>query len=203
MSFERFNVVFDLGGVVLTWDPAAILHSVLTEAGPRDVVRREVFEHDDWQELDRGTLSPDIAQARFAARTGLSPHDIGRLMDRVAPSLTPIAQTLDLIRRIKARGHRLFCLSNMHLQSIRYLEQQYDFWHLFDGIVISSYIHMIKPEPEIYTHLLTKHNLRPDETVFIDDLQVNLDAAAEQGIRTVRFVSPHDCESCLRAVLEI
>lgn len=192
------NIVFDLGGVVVKWEPEAIIASVFEDVKARAKVRSEVFEHTDWLELDRGTLPRRDAIARAAVRTGLPETDITRLFLHVPPSLVPIQGTVDLLYRLKERGHRLYVLSNMHQASIEHLESAYTFWDLFAGKVISCRIHLIKPEAAIYHHLLQEYVLTADETIFIDDLAVNLEAAAHFGIRTIEFENPEQCEDHLR-----
>ena len=81
----------------------------------------------------------------------------------------------------------------MQSASISYLETNYDIWDMFDGIVISSRIRKVKPEIEIYEHLLNAYELEAAETVFIDDMNENLAAAESIGIRTIKFVDPSDC----------
>jgi putative hydrolase of the HAD superfamily len=85
----------------------------------------------------------------------------------------------------------------MHRASITYLEQQYDIWEMFHGVVISSRIKTVKPEIEIYQHLLDKYQLRPAETIFIDDTEENLTAASSLGIQTIRFFDSTQCERAL------
>jgi len=82
----------------------------------------------------------------------------------------------------------------MHVASISYLEKKYKIWDMFDGIVISSRIQKVKPEIEIYEHLLTEYQLKASETVFIDDTSENLTAASSIGIRTIKFVDSCQCE---------
>lgn len=194
------NVVFDLGAVVLTWEPDAIIASVFADPGTQHVVRSEILRHSDWLALDRGTLTLQDAVARGASRTGLSGADVARFFQQVPPALVPIPGTLALLYRLKASGHRLFCLSNMHVASIEHLERAYGFWEVFEGVVISCRVNLIKPEPAIYAYLLEKYRLRGEETVFVDDMEVNLAAAAKFGIRTIRFAHPAQCESELRAL---
>ena len=133
-------------------------------------------------------------------RTGLSTAEITALLRQVPTILVAIPDTVHLLYRLKARGHRLFCLSNMHVASIEYLDQAYTFWEVFEGRVISCRIHLIKPEPAIYRHLLTQYALDGTDTVFIDDVAVNLHAAAEFGIRTIQFENPGQCELQLKAL---
>jgi putative hydrolase of the HAD superfamily len=130
-------------------------------------------------------------------RTGLPTQDIARLLNAVPGFLTPIEQTIELIRRLGNTANRLFVLSNMQLASIAHLEQQHDIWELFRGVVISSRIRKVKPDIEIYRYLLDQYQLRPSETVFIDDVPENLEAAASLGIRTIRFFDAAQCERAL------
>lgn len=191
------NIVFDLGGVVFRWQPGEIITSVFEDEDTQDLVRKEIFEHSDWVELDRGTLDLESAVDRGAARTGLPTQDIARLLNAVPSFLTPIEQTIDLICRLSNTAHKLFVLSNMHRPSFAYLEQQHDIWGMFHGVVISSRIRTVKPEIQIYQYLLDKYQLRPAETIFIDDMPENLAAASSLGIQTIRFFDSTQCERAL------
>ena len=191
------NIVFDLGGVVFNWQPDAIISSVFDDQETQDLVKKAIFEHPDWIELDRGTIALDRAVNRGAARTGLPRQDIEKLLNEVPRFLTPIEETFELIRTLAATNSRLFVLSNMHVASSTYLEEQHDVWRMFDGIVISSHVQMVKPEPGIYRYLLTQYQLKPAETVFIDDMRENLTVASLFGIQTIRFVDPSQCRQAL------
>jgi putative hydrolase of the HAD superfamily len=194
------NLVFDLGGVVLRWDPDAIIAGVLSDSSARSSVKADVFSHPDWLELDRGTLDPEQVIVRAAQRTGVAVDDIRRLVHAVPASLTVFPDTVNLLYRLKRVGYPLYCLSNMGFASIDYLESRHGFWEVFDGRVISCRLQLCKPEPAIYEHLLKTYGLDPGETVFIDDVQKNLDAAAKLGIQTLRFENAAQCERDLRAL---
>jgi 2-haloacid dehalogenase len=88
----------------------------------------------------------------------------------------------------------------MHVASIEHLEKVYTFWEVFTGVVISCRLHLCKPDPAIYAYLLETHALDGEKTLFIDDTEVNLTAAAQFGIRTIRFESPAQCERELQAL---
>ena len=193
------NLVFDLGGVVVRWDPEAIIDGVFKDEAVKAKVRQAVFEHADWLELDRGTLGRDEAIERAARRSGLAAEDIKRLLHAVPPSLAVFPDTVELLYRLKRKGHPLYCLSNMHFASIEYLEREHTFWDVFEGRVISCRLQLCKPEPGIYEHLLREFGLKAEDTLFIDDVQKNLDAAAKLGIHTLRFENATQCERELRA----
>src|SRR3990172_2489382 len=189
------NIVFDLGGVVFTWNPDVLISEHFQDPAVRQIVKAQLFKHPDWVELDRGTLDREEAIERVVQRTGLDKKPIVDLIYSIPEKLIPIPETIDYIKRLRAaNNHKLYILSNMHHASINYLEQFYDFWPLFDGKVISCRINMVKPEPEIYFYLLKRYNLEPGQTVFIDDTQVNLDTAAQLGITTVKFENAEQCE---------
>lgn len=191
------NIVFDLGGVVFNWQPDAIIGSVFSDPETQRLVKTEIFGHSDWVALDRGTLAIDQAIARGAARTGLQPSDVERLLHAVPASLTPRQETIELIRSASKTGNRLYVLSNMHLASIAYLEEKHEIWEMFDGVVISSRIHKVKPELAIYEYLLAEHNIDAADTVFIDDMDENLAAASSIGIQTIKFLDASQCRKAL------
>jgi putative hydrolase of the HAD superfamily len=194
------NIVFDLGGVVVTWEPEAIIAKVFADPMMQALVHTEIFRHADWLALDRGTLPWQDAMRRGAQRTGLSEAGVAALLQQVPPALVAIPGTVDLLYRLKAQGHTLFCLSNMHVASIAHLEQAYTFWEVFTGVVVSCRLHVCKPEPAIYAYLLETYGLEGAHTVFIDDTEVNLTAAAQFGMRTIKFESPAQCERQLQVL---
>jgi putative hydrolase of the HAD superfamily len=192
------NVVFDLGGVVVAWRPDDIVARAFADPDHRVRARRQIIGHNDWLELDRGTMSYDDAIARGAQRTGLSESAVRSFVESVPASLVVYPETVALIQRVKDAGNALYCLSNMPPAAMDYLERVHSFWHLFSGVVVSSRVRFLKPEPEIYQHLLDTYALRPPDTVFIDDTLANLEAAQRFGIRTIHFTSASQCEAELR-----
>ena len=194
------NLIFDLGGVVVRWDPAAIIASVFDDEEFRAKVRHGVFAHPDWLELDRGTLEREEAIRRAAQRTGMAQSEIRRLLLAVPPSLTPIPDTVELLYRLQRRGYPLYCLSNMHLASIEHLEREHRFFEVFTGKVISCRLKLCKPEAAIYEQALQLNGLKAQDTVFIDDVEVNIAAAAQLGMHTIQFRDAAQCERELRSL---
>jgi putative hydrolase of the HAD superfamily len=191
-------VVFDLGGVVFTWQPDQIIKGVFADRVSQEKVKAEIFDHPDWASLDKGLLDREEVIERGAMRTKLPKSKIRELMQQIPNALNLIPDTVKLIRSVKRAGNKVFVLSNMHFASIEHLEQNYAIWDIFDGIVISCRIHTAKPEAEIYAYLLDQYGLSPSETIFIDDTEINLMAAAKLGITTIKFANPSQCESALK-----
>ncbi len=176
-------VVFDIGNVVLRWDPEAILR----EQAPLDrdpgLLMREIFQHADWVDLDRGTLEEEEANQRFAARTGRPIELIRRLHLAAKTSLVPIPESVDLLEELHGKGITLYCLSNMARGTFDFLIQRYRFWENFDGMVISAHVGLVKPDPAIFQRLLSTYSIRPEDAVFIDDNRVNVESAEAVGLR--------------------
>jgi putative hydrolase of the HAD superfamily len=164
------------------------------------LVRAEIFEHSDWVELDRGTLSREDAIVRAARRTGLAERKVAALFRQVPIALVAIPSTVEILYRLKRLGHALFCLSNMHEASLGHIERTCTFWNVFAGAVFSCRVQLCKPEPAIYSYLLNEYGLIGPDTVFIDDTEVNLMAAAKFGLKTLRFETPSQCELGLHAL---
>jgi putative hydrolase of the HAD superfamily len=194
----QVNVVFDLGGVLLSWNPQEMLEKSFADPAVREIARREVMMHPDWLEIDRGTYTFDQAIERFVASSGLSRETIQAFMDSVPHSLTAKPESVDLLHRVKAAGNSVYCLSNMPHETFDFLERNHDFWHAFDGLVISARVGFCKPEAAIYHHLLETFELVPSETVFIDDMPENIEAAKREGIHGIRFETAAQVETELR-----
>ena len=124
------NIVFDLGGVVVTWEPEVVIAKVFTDPMVQARVRSQIIGHADWLALDRGTLPRQDAIVRAAKRTGLSEAHVTEFLRQVPSALVAIPGTVDLLYRLKAQGHSLFCLSNMHVASIDHLEKAVSYTHL-------------------------------------------------------------------------
>jgi putative hydrolase of the HAD superfamily len=191
------NIVFDFGRVVFHWKPEEIIAREFSDPNIQDRVAKEVFNHPDWGETDRGTLSFEEMIKRGARRAMVPEAKLAHIIYQVPAALVPIPETIEIIRQLKAAGHHLYALSNMGEVSMKHLEESYDFLELFEDKVISARVKMIKPEPAIFRHMLDQFQLDPQQTVFIDDLCANIEAAAQFGIHTIHFTSPAQCRKAL------
>ena len=188
-------IIFDLGRVVVSWDPVAIVRSVRGPDGAEALAER-LFNHPDWLEVDRGTLSLHTMARQAQERTGLSAAENLTILQAVPASLLPDPAMLTLIETLHGAGHRLYALSNMGHASIDWLEQ-HAFWRFFSGKVVSARVRMMKPEPDIYRYLLVSFDLKADECLFIDDSPANVAAAEALGIRGMVFTDAHSCRQQL------
>jgi putative hydrolase of the HAD superfamily len=196
------NIIFDLGGVVLDWNPDAILQSYYADPDARVAMNAALFQHSDWLQLDRGVLTEAEALVRLELRTGLQTVELAGLFEAVRTSLRPKADTLVLLESLTQRRVPLYCLSNMPATTFAYLRERYTFWSAFRGIVISGEIKMLKPEREIFEYLLRRYELSASQTIFIDDHPPNIEAAQALGLHAILFRNARQCEAELDHLLD-
>lgn len=193
------NVVFDLGAVVFTWEPAQLLQTHLPDHAPDAAaamaLSRAMFHHEDWIGFDRGTRTLQHALEGFAARLSLPLAPLQDMLGNLGEHLVPIPVTVDLLRQLRERREagedlRVYYLSNMPAPVARDLERLHGFMQWFDGGVFSGDVKFVKPDREIYELLAVRHGLAPEETVFIDDMAANVEMARAFGWQAIHCVDP-------------
>jgi putative hydrolase of the HAD superfamily len=200
------NLVFDLGAVVFRWRPVSLLQQILPEVAPDEASARtlaaEFFQADagDWGEFDRGTIEVNELARSIAARCGLSTRQVHRVIDAVPEELAPIPESVDLLKRLAARGRPLYYLSNMPLPYALHIEGHRFFDECFRDGIFSSRVHVIKPEAEIFRLAALRFGVEPAASVFIDDSLANVEAAHAMGWNTVHFRDTAACEAQLAAL---
>jgi len=195
------NIIFDFGGVLVTWRPQEIIDSFYVEPALREALRTHAFQHDDWLGMDRGTLDEATVASRCAVRMARPEAELRSLFDHVRAALQPIEPTVALLRELRGRGFKLYGLSNMSATIFAYLAGRHDFFGLFDGIVVSAAVKLLKPEPEIYEHLRDRFELDFAESVFIDDMTRNVESARAVGLPAIQFTSTDQVRRELAALL--
>ena len=195
------NVVFDAGGVLLEWNPPRVIARLYPDPQVQAQIREYIFEHPDWHEYDRGTITEASAPAHFARLSGRTPDEVRVLLRATAESLRPIDGTVLLLDELAAAGVLLYLLSNMPEATYHILIKRHGFFAHFKHHVVSGKILLLKPEHAIYRHLVETTGIVPAESVFVDDLTRNVVAARESGLHAIQFTTPEACRAALRDYL--
>lgn len=181
------DLIFDMGNVLIQFDPAVFLRRLALSPSDSELLMREVFRSLEWAMLDRGTLAEEEAAERVCRRLPIHLHQAAKkLFLEWDQPLMEVAGMPDLIRELKQAGYGLYLLSNAS-------RRQHDYWprfsasSCFDGTLISGDLHLVKPQPEIFTKLLEQFSLRGEACFFVDDSPANVEAALCQGIRGTVF----------------
>jgi putative hydrolase of the HAD superfamily len=218
---EYGTVVWDLGGVVLRWDPIELIADTLaaspgesipprylpdravpdgTDPAPDRIVEALVsavfqdFTADsDWSAFDRGILDVEELRARICHRTGLGASMVTAILGGIPSHLRFRPETEYLVDRVAAAGHRVVFLSNMPPPYADWLESESRFTTRFTAGVFSCRVHAVKPEPEIYRIAERELGLDAGATLLIDDRSANLGPAADRGWSGLRFRTVDRC----------
>jgi 2-haloacid dehalogenase len=186
-------VVFDLGGVLIDWDPRYLYRPLFDgdeaamEAFLTTVCTPEWNRQQDagrpWSEAVATLIVEHPEQRDMIAAYWERWQDM--LGEAIAPSV-------DVVAELQAGGVPLYALSNWSAETFPIARPRYPFLEWFDGIVISGEVRSAKPDRRIYEALLERHRLDPGSVVFVDDVAANVAAAEELGMRGIRFTSAPD-----------
>ena len=184
------SVVFDLGGVLVEFDPVSYLRRRFTNRELELYLYQNVFGSPLWQEVDAGRISRAEAQTQMMgkARKDGYAFEMRTVLEEWWSMLKTKKDTDALINKLKAQGIQVYYLSNIP-QDVYELLADRGLMQLFDGGVASYEEKVLKPQPEIYARLLEKYALDPAATIFFDDSPKNAEAACEQGIIGLHFHS--------------
>ncbi|NLM41962.1 MAG: HAD family phosphatase [Firmicutes bacterium] len=196
------NVIFDLGNVLLKFNPGEYLESLFDQPELVQRLHRAVFSSPEWYMLDRGVITQEQAVNRLIKQYPDLAAEITVTFADWFSILKPISSNVEVVRSLKKSGYRLYVLSNFHKAAFEYVYEKYEWFSLFDGLVISYQHQTLKPEPAIYQILLARYTLIPEECVFIDDSLANLAAASEFGIKGVHYQSPDQLRLELNFILQ-
>jgi 2-haloacid dehalogenase len=181
-------VVFDLGGVLIDWDPRYLYRSLFEgDEAAMESFLAEVTSPEWNQQQDAGRPWAEAIESlarEHPERRELISAYWHRWTETLGEAIEPTVQILDELRRA---GVRLFALSNWSAETFPLARPRYPFLEWFEGIVISGEVRLVKPDARIFRHLLERYGLEPGSTVFIDDSEANVRAARELGMTGIRF----------------
>ena len=188
-------VIFDFGAVLFQWQPLVLLQQTVPDLAPDEAAARRVaasfFESftpdSDWARFDLGLVEEGELARRIATRTGAPEDRVRRVIDAIPGHLQPQADTVALLQRLKAAGHRLYYLSNMPRAYAAHLERQNAFIGGFLDGIFSARVGLMKPHRAIFELSDERCGLAGMPTVFIDDHAGNIAAAQAHGWQTVHF----------------
>jgi len=181
------NIVFDLGNVIVRWNPKYIVSHYTGDGVMQDKLIANLFGSSHWLGFDEGLLTRD--QVIYNVQQTLSEnyhtmvHDMVHHWHKHAP---PIAGMEELVRELKDQGYGIYLLSNTNIHFDEYKDTipalQY-----FDGYYISAQTKLVKPQIEIYHDFLKTFSLVAEECIFIDDIADNIAGAIAAGIDGYHF----------------
>jgi 2-haloacid dehalogenase len=193
-------VVFDLGGVLIDWDPRYMYRQLFADPADMEEFLASVCTPDWHRAHDLGadiTQSCEQLALRYPERRDMIMVWAERGEEMVAGQFD---DTVELLSELKASGMPCYALSNMEPDAFEVRLARFGFMQWFDGHVISGLEGVAKPDRRIFEILLRRHGLRPERCVFIDDQPRNVDAARYLGLVALHFSSVPQLRQDLQAL---
>lgn len=176
------NIILDMGNVLLRYDPEVPLDLYCETEAEKDAIRKELFEGEEWVQGDLGMITNGEKYEKIRMRIPESMHPaLKRCVYEWSVCMQPIPGAFAFCEYARSKGYRLYVLSNASDEFYEYFPK-FAPLDYFDGIVVSSDLHKIKPDTAIFEHLLETYHLTPEECLFLDDMEANVKGAGLTGM---------------------
>jgi 2-haloacid dehalogenase len=183
-------VVFDIGGVLLEWDPRHLYRKLFDDEAEMDRFLAEVCTLEWHHAHDLGVSPEETSPPLIAAHPQYAEH-IWAWTQRTEEMVGgPIEGSVEILRSLKAAGVPCYALTNMETWTFPDRRERYPFLRELDGALVSGFEGVAKPDPRVFELLLERFDLEASRTVFVDDSRVNVEAARSVGLKAIRFESP-------------
>ena len=181
------NIIFDVGKVLVEYDPDGMMKKLGFDEETLQTVNQAVFQNELWNESDRGVLSPEELLEAFIANNPAYEKEIRQVIDAVGDTISLMPYAVEWVKELKERGYHLYILSNYAEYTYEKTSHKMEFLPYMDGVVFSYRCKLIKPEKEIYEYICKTYELKPEESVFLDDRKDNVEAARNMGMHGIVF----------------
>jgi 2-haloacid dehalogenase len=186
------KVVFDIGGVLLRWDPRHLYRKVFDDEARMEWFLANICTHDWNVEQDRGR-DWDEAVALLVDRHPDHEASIRAFHERWHELIDGVyEENVALLQRLREAGVPNYCITNFSGPKFRESQIRFPFLAGFDGVIVSGDERLLKPEPAIYELLLSRYGLEASDCVFIDDSPANVEGARSVGMHAIRYAEPMD-----------
>tara|TARA_B100000214_G_scaffold46657_1_gene29337 strand:+ start:463 stop:1053 length:591 start_codon:yes stop_codon:yes gene_type:complete len=182
--------LFDLGGVFFDWDPNHFYKEIIKNKHEREYFLKNIC-NDAWNiEQDRGRLIKDAENELVIKHPNFKQEIIMYYKNHRKMFRGIFDESVKILKILKLKQYECYVLSNWSWETFIGMEKDFPFLKLFDDLIISGNEKMIKPNKEIYNLAISRFNLIPKETVFIDDKIENINTAQRLGFKTIHLNNP-------------
>ena len=195
------NIIFDIGNVLTDFRWKEFLADKgFDEAMVRRIAKASV-QSPVWNEIDRGVWSMEELMQAFIRQDPEIEEELRRAYGDITGMVTKRAYAIPWIQELREKGYRVYYLSNFSEKAYEDCADALDFLPYTDGGILSYREKLVKPDPEIYRRLLSRYSLEAQESVFLDDTALNVEAAERLGIHGICFRTKEQAEEELRGLV--
>lgn len=196
------NIVFDVGKVLVYFEPEWIMDKLGFEEETRVALRKAMFENVLWNEVDRGVMTTEELVKAFAKHAPAYEKEIREAYAHVGDSIELLPHAVSWTKNLKEKGFHLYIISNYGEYTLEQTKDKMEFLKYMDGAIFSYQYQIIKPDARIYEQLLKNYNLKAEECVFIDDKAENVEGAKAAGYQGIVFTTYEEVQEKLEEMIE-
>ena len=195
------TIIFDIGNVLTDFRWKEFLEDKgFDEAMVKRIAKASV-QSTVWNEIDRGVWSMEELMQAFIRQDPEIEEELRRAYGDITGMVTKRAYAIPWIQELREKGYRVYYLSNFSEKAYEDCADALDFLPYTDGGILSYREKLVKPDPEIYRRLLSRYSLEAQESVFLDDTAMNVEAAERLGIHGICFRTKEQVEEELRGLV--
>jgi 2-haloacid dehalogenase len=198
MSAKIETIIFDLGGVLIDWNPRYLYRKILKDEDQVSWFLENICTS-EWNDQQDAGRSFEEATKDLIAKHPEWEEAITAWYGRWQETITgSIPGTVELLKKIKqSNGYRLYALTNWSAETFPWALDNFEFLHWFEGILVSGQEKTRKPFPEFYQLLFDRYSIDPSRALFIDDNIKNIEGARALGLPSIHFQNPEQLKSAL------
>jgi 2-haloacid dehalogenase len=193
------TIIFDLGGVLIDWNPRYVYRKIFNTEEEVEWFLENVTTPEWNENQDAGYPLHRATEELIAKHPEWEPEIkayYGRWLEMLGDA---IHETVEILQQLKKTGrYKLYALTNWSGETFPHALNRFEFFKLFDGVVVSGEEKMRKPSAEFYKILLDRYKLDPAETIFVDDSLRNVKGAEAVGIAGIHFHNPKQLKEELK-----
>jgi 2-haloacid dehalogenase len=201
MSLSIQAIIFDFGGVVINWDPHEVFKKYFDN--DRQAINNFLTEinFSTWNlAQDKGYPFAD-AVLELSAQFPQYAHLIRAYDEEWEQSISGVIPgTVEILHRLKAAGYRLYGLTNWSAEKFHLVKHKFEIFNIFEDILVSGEVKLIKPDPAIFRLLLQRIHRQPEECLLVDDSVQNIEVAQKMGFATHHFTASAQLELDLHSL---
>lgn len=195
------NIVFDVGKVLVYWEPEWIMDELGFDESTRKAVTEAMFSNPLWKEVDLAVMNSEELIQAFAKNAPAYANEIRDAYMHMRTAVQLLPHTMEMIKGLKERGFHLYIISNYGDYTYEVTKDKMEFLPYMDGAIFSYQYHIMKPDARIYEQLLKNYNLKAEECVFIDDRPENVEGAKAVGYQGILFTTYEEVKEKLEEVI--
>lgn len=194
------NIIFDIGGVLLDYNPKTYLDKLNIEESKRKELNNIIFHNSKWKDCLNGFITNSELIEYLVKENKKYKDEIKQILSKenLKYMLPPKQEMIEYYKSLKQKGYKIYLCSNITEDTYNYINDSFEIIQLADGGVFSCFENISKPNVEIYKKLIKKYNLDIEKSILIDDTKRNIISANDIGLNGILFNNIEDINKILK-----